>query len=115
MMTAETLNKQNPWKRVICISLIAQDCNTWVWSKEQARDGAGYLEDLYHRTVFHRPPVTTRTHIHSRLVHRPSTPSIMLSNRDLRGCLDLTPVKTRNSRYNKNSEENLDRTREHFI
>lgn len=94
VMTAETLNKQNPRRRVICISLIAQDCNTWVWSKEQARDGAGYPEDLYRRTVFHRPPATIRTHIHNQLVHRPSTPSTMPSNRDPRGCLlDLTPVK----------------------
>lgn len=105
-MTAETLNKQNPWKCVICISLIAQDCNTWVWSKERARDGVGYPEDLYHRTVFHRLPVITRTHIHSRLVHRPSTPSIMPSNRDPRGCLDLTPVKILLIK-NKNSEEIL--------
>lgn len=91
-MTAETLNKQNPWKRVICISLIAQDCNIWVWNKERARDGAGYPEDLYRRTVFHRLPVITRTHIHSRLVHQPSTPFITLSNRDPRGYLGLTPV-----------------------
>jgi len=100
-MTAETLNKQTLWKRVICISLIVQDCNTWVWSKARARDGVDYPEDLCHRTVFHRLRVITRIHIHSRLVHQHLTPSIMLSNRDPRGCLDLTPVKTRDSRCEK--------------
>lgn len=91
----DTPRKQNPRKRVICISLIAQDCNTWVWSKVQARVGVGYPEDLYHRTVFHRRPATIRTHTHSRLVRRPSTPSTTASNKDPRGCPDLIPVKTR--------------------
>lgn len=90
--TAETLNKQNPRKRVICISSIVQDCNTWVWSKELARDGAGYLEDLYHHIVCHRLPVTIRIRIHNQLVDRPLIPSTMPSNKDLQGCLDLTPV-----------------------